>query len=50
VAIPTWFKWARKDPLATLAFKSQLDFMLTPNVGYLRPDQVVDADGKPLSL
>jgi TRAP-type C4-dicarboxylate transport system substrate-binding protein len=50
VAIPTWFKWAKKDEIAAQAFKSQLDFMLTPNVGYLRSEMLVDKDGKPLSL
>jgi TRAP-type mannitol/chloroaromatic compound transport system substrate-binding protein len=50
VAIPTWFKWAKKDEIATQAFKSQLEFMLTPNVGYLQREMLVDKDGKPLSL
>jgi hypothetical protein len=46
IAIPLWFRWAGKDPLAKEAFASQLAFMRTVNVGYV-PDAVrVDTDGK----
>ena len=45
-AIPMWFKWAKKDPLAREAFASQLAFMKTINVGYIPDSMLVDIDGK----
>jgi TRAP-type mannitol/chloroaromatic compound transport system substrate-binding protein len=45
-AIPMWFKWAKKDPLAKEAFASQLAFMRTINVGYIPDSMLVDIDGK----
>jgi TRAP-type mannitol/chloroaromatic compound transport system substrate-binding protein len=45
-AIPMWFKWARKDPLAREAFASQLAYMKTFNVGYITESMLVDVDGK----
>lgn len=45
-AIPLWFKWAKKDPLAREAFASQLAFMRTVNVGYVPDSMLVDVDGK----
>jgi TRAP-type mannitol/chloroaromatic compound transport system substrate-binding protein len=45
-AIPMWFKWAKKDPLAREAFASQLAFMKTISVGYLPDSMLVDVDGK----
>jgi TRAP-type mannitol/chloroaromatic compound transport system substrate-binding protein len=45
-AIPMWFKWARKDPLAKEAFASQLAFMRSINVGYVPDSMLVDIDGK----
>lgn len=45
-AIPMWFKWAKKDPLATEAFASQLAFMKSINVGYVPDSMLVDIDGK----
>jgi TRAP-type mannitol/chloroaromatic compound transport system substrate-binding protein len=45
-AIPLWFKWAKKDPLAREAFASQLAFMRTVNVGYVPDSMLVDIDGK----
>ena len=45
-AIPMWFKWAKKDPLAKEAFASQLAFMKTINVGYITDSMLVDLDGK----
>ena len=49
-AIPMWFKWAKKDPLAEEAFRSQLAFMKTINVSYLTDSMLVGIDGKKLSL
>jgi len=45
-AIPMWFRWAKKDPLAREAFASQLAFMKTFNVGYISDSMLVDIDGK----
>ncbi len=45
-AIPMWFKWAKRDPLAKEAFTSQLAFMKTFNVGYIPESMLVDIDGK----
>jgi TRAP-type mannitol/chloroaromatic compound transport system substrate-binding protein len=45
-AIPMWFKWAKKDPLAREAFASQLAFMRSINVGYIPDSMLVDIDGK----
>jgi TRAP-type mannitol/chloroaromatic compound transport system substrate-binding protein len=45
-AIPMWFKWAKRDPLAKEAFASQLAFMKTFNVGYITESMLVDIDGK----
>jgi TRAP-type mannitol/chloroaromatic compound transport system substrate-binding protein len=45
-AIPMWFKWAKKDPLAREAFASQLAFMKTFSVGYITESMLVDIDGK----
>ena len=45
-AIPMWFRWAKKDPLAREAFASQLAFMRTISVGYVPDSMLVDTDGK----
>jgi TRAP-type mannitol/chloroaromatic compound transport system substrate-binding protein len=45
-AIPMWFRWAKKDPLAKEAFASQLAFMRTISVGYVPDSMLVDIDGK----
>jgi TRAP-type mannitol/chloroaromatic compound transport system substrate-binding protein len=45
-AIPMWFSWAKRDPLAREAFASQLAFMKTFSVGYISDAMLVDLDGK----
>ena len=45
-AIPMWFRWAKRDPLAKEAFASQLAFMRTISVGYVPDSMLVDTDGK----
>ncbi|HXN32658.1 MAG TPA: TRAP transporter substrate-binding protein DctP [Polyangiaceae bacterium] len=50
IAIPLWFKWARKDPLASEAFAGQLAYMKNPSVGYLTDDMLVDEQGSRLTL
>jgi TRAP-type mannitol/chloroaromatic compound transport system substrate-binding protein len=50
LAIPTWFKWAKKDPLAHDAFESQLAFMRSTSVAYVDDGMLVDTDGSKLTL
>lgn len=50
VAVPQWFKWAKKDPLAKEAFASQLDYMRSPTVGYITDEMLVDDKGQRLTL
>jgi TRAP-type mannitol/chloroaromatic compound transport system substrate-binding protein len=50
VAVPLWFKWARKDPLAGEAFASQLAYMRNPSVAYLTDDMLVDGKGNRLTI
>ncbi|MDA5092476.1 TRAP transporter substrate-binding protein DctP [Aliiroseovarius sp. KMU-50] len=42
VALPLWFKWAKKDRDSTRIFKLHLDVMLSPSVAYLSPDDIKD--------
>jgi TRAP-type mannitol/chloroaromatic compound transport system substrate-binding protein len=50
LAIPIWYRWARKDPLAREAFASQLEFMKSVNVGYVTDEMLVDGANNKLSL
>lgn len=50
IAVPLWFEWAKKDPLATQAFKSQLEFMRSDNIAYVNDAMLVDAKGQKLSI
>ncbi|MGD0675849.1 MAG: TRAP transporter substrate-binding protein DctP [Polyangiaceae bacterium] len=50
VAIPLWFKWARKDPFAAEAFTSQLAFMKNTSVAYITDEMLVDGKGNRLTL
>ena len=43
-----WVAWAKKDPLAMKAFKSQLEFMKSIKVGYYKDADMVDSKGKKL--
>jgi TRAP-type C4-dicarboxylate transport system substrate-binding protein len=38
IAVPIWFKWANKDKDAARMFKTQLDIMESPSLGYVTPD------------
>jgi TRAP-type mannitol/chloroaromatic compound transport system substrate-binding protein len=38
IATPIWFKWANKDKDAARVFKTQLEIMESPTVGYVTPD------------
>jgi TRAP-type mannitol/chloroaromatic compound transport system substrate-binding protein len=49
-AIPIWFKWGRKDPLAAEALASQIAYMKSPAIGYLNDAMLVDKRGERLSL
>jgi TRAP-type C4-dicarboxylate transport system substrate-binding protein len=50
IAVPLWFTWAKKDPLATQAFKSQLEFMRSDNVAYVNDAMLVDEKGQKLTI
>ena len=43
-----WVAWAKKDPLAMKAFKSQLEFMKSIKIGYYKDADMVDRNGKKL--
>jgi len=40
LAVPRWFAWANKDKPAARAFKIQLDYMMSPQLGYVTPELV----------
>ncbi|MBT4091301.1 MAG: TRAP transporter substrate-binding protein DctP [Deltaproteobacteria bacterium] len=40
LAIPRWFAWANKDKDAARAFKIQLDYMMSPSLGYVTPEMI----------
>ena len=43
-----WVKWAKKDPLAMKAFKSQWEYMKSEKMGYYTDKDMVDSKGKKL--
>ncbi len=43
LAIPLWFKWAKKDPLAGEAFDSQLAYMKSAGVAYVTDEMLAAA-------
>jgi TRAP-type mannitol/chloroaromatic compound transport system substrate-binding protein len=45
-----WVKWAKMHPLAMKAFKSQWEYMKSVKIGYYKDADLVDSQGKPLSL
>lgn len=45
-----WVKWAKKEPLAMKAFLSQWEFMKSTKVGYYTDADLVDSNGKRISL
>jgi TRAP-type mannitol/chloroaromatic compound transport system substrate-binding protein len=49
-APPLWVTWAKKNPLALKAFKSQWEFLKTVKVGYYTEADLVDAKGKKITL
>ncbi|MBW1997436.1 MAG: TRAP transporter substrate-binding protein DctP [Deltaproteobacteria bacterium] len=40
LAVPLWFKWANKDKAAAKALKIQLEYMMSPSLGYVTPDMI----------
>jgi TRAP-type mannitol/chloroaromatic compound transport system substrate-binding protein len=40
LAVPLWYEWANKDKAAAEAFKIQLEYMLSPSLGYVTPDMI----------
>ena len=47
LAIPRWYAWANKDKQAARVFKIQLDYMMSPSLGYVTPDMI---EGQTLDL
>jgi TRAP-type mannitol/chloroaromatic compound transport system substrate-binding protein len=45
-----WVKWARKDPLAMKAFKSQWEYLKSIKVGYYTQADMVDLKGKKIVI
>ena len=45
-----WVKWAKKDPLAMKAFKSQLEYMKSEKMKYYTDKDMVDNTGKKLTF
>jgi len=43
-------KWAKKDPLAMKAFKSQLEYIESVKIGYYTSKDMVDHEGKKLEF
>ena len=44
-----WVVWAKKDPLAMKAFKSQWEFMKSIKMGYYKEADMVDRNGKKIA-
>jgi TRAP-type mannitol/chloroaromatic compound transport system substrate-binding protein len=40
LAVPIWFKWAKKDKDASRVFKIQLDYMMSGSLGYVTPAMI----------
>jgi TRAP-type C4-dicarboxylate transport system substrate-binding protein len=40
LAVPRWFNWANKDKDAARIFKLQLDYMMSPSLGYVTPEMI----------
>jgi len=40
IAVPRWYAWANKDKDAARVFKIQLDYMMSPSLGYVTPDMI----------
>ncbi len=40
LAVPLWFNWANKDKSAAEVFKIQLDYMMSPSLGYVTPEMI----------
>lgn len=40
LAVPRWYAWANKDKDAARVFKIQLDYMMSPSLGYVTPDMI----------
>nr|WP_297458874.1 TRAP transporter substrate-binding protein DctP [uncultured Halomonas sp.] len=40
IAVPRWYAWANKSKDAARIFQIQLDYMMSPQTGYVTPDMV----------
>jgi TRAP-type mannitol/chloroaromatic compound transport system substrate-binding protein len=49
-APPLWATWAKKNPLALKAFKSQWEYIKSIKIGYFSDKDMVDTQGKKIDL
>jgi TRAP-type mannitol/chloroaromatic compound transport system substrate-binding protein len=47
LAVPLWYNWANKDASAARIFQIQLDYMMSPSLGYVTPEMI---EGQELKL
>jgi hypothetical protein len=47
LAVPLWYNWANKDASAARLFQIQLDYMMSPSLGYVTPEMI---EGQELKL
>jgi hypothetical protein len=40
LAVPLWYNWANKDKNAARIFQIQLDYMLSPSLGYVDREMI----------
>ncbi len=40
IAVRRWYAWANKDKAAAQIFKTQLDYMMSPSLGYVTEDMI----------
>ncbi len=40
LAVPLWYNWANKDKDAARVFKIQLEYMMSPSLGYVTKDMI----------
>lgn len=45
-----WVRWAKKNPLSMKAFKSQWEFLKSEKIGYYSDADLIDTNGKRLTL
>ncbi|RMH45155.1 MAG: ABC transporter substrate-binding protein [Alphaproteobacteria bacterium] len=46
IAVPIWFKYANRDKDSARIFKIQLDYMMSPSLGYVTPEEIAGLELK----